>query len=174
MISMNTPIYDFVNDYIASKTSRLHMPGHKGQSLLGCEERDLTEITGADDLFHADGIIAESERNAARLFGTHRTFYSTEGSSHVIRAMLMLASSCCPYRRVSGRFTVLAARNVHKAFISACALLDLDVEWLYPEGPGTDAPDDSARLPLAESPQKFQFYMGPQPMAYNSEAVSMH
>ncbi len=149
MISMNTPIYDFVNEYIASKTSRLHMPGHKGQNLLGCEDRDLTEITGADDLFQADGIIAESEKNAARLFGTYRTFYSTEGSSHVIRAMLMLASSYCPYRRVSGRFTVLAARNVHKAFISACAMLDLDVEWLYPESTGADAPDDSARLPAS-------------------------
>jgi arginine/lysine/ornithine decarboxylase len=28
---------------------------------------------------------------------------------------------------------VLAARNTHKAFLYACALLDLDVEWLYPD-----------------------------------------
>lgn len=139
MISMNTPIFDFVSEYLASGTSRLHMPGHKGVSFLGCEPRDLTEITGADDLFHADGIIAESEANAASLFGTYRTFYSTEGSSHVIRAMLMLAYGCFPRHRASGRFTVLAARNVHKAFISACALLDLDAEWLYPDDTGTEA-----------------------------------
>ena len=109
------------------------MPGHKGVSFLGCESRDLTEITGADDLFHADGIIAESEANAASLFGTCRTFYSTEGSSHVIRAMLMLASGCFLRHQTGRRFTVFAARNVHKAFISACALLDLDVDWLYPD-----------------------------------------
>ena len=133
MISMKTPIYDYVSKYIASGTSRLHMPGHKGVSFLGCESRDLTEITGADDLFHADGIIAESEANAASLFGTYRTFYSTEGSSHVIRAMLMLASGCFLRHQTGRRFTVFAARNVHKAFISACALLDLDVDWLYPD-----------------------------------------
>ena len=28
---------------------------------------------------------------------------------------------------------ILAARNVHKSFIYGCALLDLDVEWLYPD-----------------------------------------
>jgi arginine/lysine/ornithine decarboxylase len=33
---------------------------------------------------------------------------------------------------VGKRTTVLAARNVHKAFIYACALLDIDAEWLYP------------------------------------------
>jgi hypothetical protein len=27
---------------------------------------------------------------------------------------------------------ILAARNAHKAFLYACALLDLDVEWIFP------------------------------------------
>ena len=27
------------------------MPGHKGVSVLGCEDLDITEITGADELF---------------------------------------------------------------------------------------------------------------------------
>ena len=165
---MNTPIYNFVTRYNDLRPARLHMPGHKGRGPLGCEELDITEIPGADSLYEADGIIAESEANASRLFGCP-TFYSTEGSSHCIRAMLLLAmQSChsmpCPEQRRrgseesvlpaaqeaeedggsgsfdsaslrSGRqnrncFRVLAARNCHKAFLSAAALLDLDVVWL--------------------------------------------
>ena len=180
---MNTPIYDFVKAYTSSTPARLHMPGHKGRGPLGCEAYDITEIPGADSLYEADGIIAESEANASRLFGCP-SFYSTEGSSHCIRAMLFLAmQSChskpCPEQRRRGseesvlpaaqeaarqgirdqgseirdrecrdehrssadmhclslqkeadRFRVLAARNCHKAFLSAAALLDLDVVWL--------------------------------------------
>ena len=48
---MNTPIADFVRDYAASGTARLHMPGHKGAAFLGCEALDITEIAGADALY---------------------------------------------------------------------------------------------------------------------------
>ena len=57
---MNTPIYDFARKYAESNAIRMHMPGHKGIPLLGCEPLDLTEISGADELFAPDGIIAES------------------------------------------------------------------------------------------------------------------
>ena len=88
---MTTPILDFLNTYAASDTLRLHMPGHKGLPALGCEALDITEIAGADALYEAGGIIAESERSAAALFGSARTLYSTEGSSQCIRAMVFLA-----------------------------------------------------------------------------------
>ena len=128
---MTTPIADFVRAYAASGAVRLHMPGHKGVPVLGCEPLDITEIAGADSLYEASGIIAESEANAAALFGAARTFYSTEGSSQCIRAMLALAVWKAP-RGV--RPVVLAARNAHKAFLYAAALLDFDVVWLWPEG----------------------------------------
>ena len=67
------------------------MPGHKGIPFLGPEPLDLTEMTGADDLYHPEGIIAQSEENAAALFAAGKTCYSTEGSSQCIRAMLYLA-----------------------------------------------------------------------------------
>lgn len=127
---MDTPILDFLKSYQAGGTARLHMPGHKGRGPLGVEGLDLTEIRGADSLYEADGIIAQSEANAAELFGSRRTFYSTEGSSQCIRAMLALARA----NRPDGTSPhVLAARNAHKAFLYAAALLDLEVEWLWPE-----------------------------------------
>ena len=188
---MNTPIYNFVKTYKDLRPARFHMPGHKGRGPLGCEDLDLTEIPGADSLYEAAGIIAESEANASALFGCP-TFYSTEGSSHCIRAMLLLAAqatgtsassaespvgSRCesrtampeatshafgrlrqqatgkafplrgrwhpasPASRMTDevacdpRFRVLAARNVHSAFLTAAALLDLDVVWLPAERP---------------------------------------
>ncbi len=127
---MNTPVYDFVKAYGETGTARLHMPGHKGQAFLGCERWDITEIQGADALFEAEGILRESEENATALFGSRRTFYSTEGSSHCIRAMLYLAVTNRP---AGAAPLVVAARNVHRAFVSAAALLDLEVEWLWPE-----------------------------------------
>ena len=124
---MNTPVADFVQRYAKAGTARLHMPGHKSRCFLGCEPWDITEIHGADALYEAEGILAESEQNAAALFGSQRTCYSTEGSSQCIRAMLYLAVAA------SGSHTVVAARNVHRAFVSAAALLDLEIRWLWPE-----------------------------------------
>ena len=129
---MKTPIYDFVSDYVRGDPLRLHMPGHKGIALLGCEERDITEIGGADVLYSADGIIAESEANAASLFGAARTLYSTEGSSLVIRAMLALVKR---YANAIGRPAhILAARNAHRSLHFGAALLDLEVDFLGDSG----------------------------------------
>ena len=128
---MKTPVCDFVKEYKRSGASRLHMPGHKGNILLGFEDMDITEITGADSLYEADGIIRESEMNASRLFGS-TTFYSTEGSSHCIRAMIYLVSLDAAENGEKVR--ILAARNCHKTFVSACALLDIDVAWMDARG----------------------------------------
>ena len=76
---MKTPIYDFVQNYKSRSPLRLHMPGHKGVGPLGFESLDITEIEGADVLYHEEGILAESQKNASSLFGSRQTLYSTEG-----------------------------------------------------------------------------------------------
>ena len=124
---MNTPICDFVRRYADGEPLRLHMPGHKGTNRLGFEALDITEIDGADSLYEADGIIRQSERNASLLFGAD-TYYSTEGSSLSIRAMLMLAVR---YAKANRKKPIIAAgRNAHKVFLFAAALLDFEVLWL--------------------------------------------
>ena len=127
---MSTPICDFVRWYTQSEPARFHMPGHKGVPVLGFEPYDITEIDGADELFTASGIIAESEAQAGALFGAH-TIYSTGGSTLCIQTMLHLAAR---YAVSKGQAPcILAGRNAHKAFINAAALLDIDIFWLYPE-----------------------------------------
>lgn len=126
---MKTPISDFVKNYAEDKKIRLHMPGHKGVG--DAEACDITEIDGADVLYAARGIIMESEENAAALFGAGRTVYSAEGSSLSIRAALYLSLI---YAREKGiPPLIFAGRNAHKAFLSAAALLDIEVKWLYGE-----------------------------------------
>ena len=127
---MSTPICDFVRWYTQSEPARFHMPGHKGVPVLGFEPYDITEIDGADELFTASGIIAESEAQAGALFGAH-TIYSTGGSTLCIQTMLHLSAR---YAVSKGEAPcILAGRNAHKAFINAAALLDIDICWLYPE-----------------------------------------
>lgn len=125
---MNTPICDFVRDYNKKNHTRLHMPGHKGTPVLGFESFDITEFDGADDLFSPTGIIKESEKNASELFGAH-TFYSTGGSTLSIQAMLKLFTLYAKAKEKKP--CILAARNAHKAFINAAALLCIDVTWIY-------------------------------------------
>ena len=147
---MNTPICDFVKEYSEKNVLRLHMPGHKGEIFTGNEHLDITEIEGADVLYSADGIIKKSMKNASSLFSSAKTLYSTEGSSLSIRAMLFLATIYA--KKVGKSPIVLAGRNAHKAFVSAAALNDLRIEWLYPE-------NDNSLLSCEITPDMLRKYL---------------
>ena len=147
---MTTPICDFIRSYGEENPMRLHMPGHKGKNFSGMESADITEVTGADSLYEAAGIIRESENNAGLLFGAP-TFYSTEGCSQCIRAMLYLTLL---YAKKTGKSPLIAAgRNAHKSFLSAAALLDLDILWLYGE-------KDESYLSCKPTPEKLDAVLG--------------
>ncbi|MCD7828173.1 MAG: amino acid decarboxylase [Clostridiales bacterium] len=129
-----TPICGFLRDYASKNAVRLHMPGHKGKCHTGSELYDITEIKGADALYECGGIIRRSEEIAAGLFGSYASFYSTEGSSQCIRAMIYLS---LVHGKIHGeRPVILASRNAHKSFVLACALLDVDIAWLNDEEDG--------------------------------------
>ena len=115
--------------YVNAGFSRFHMPGHKGAPLpypgLGrATEIDLTEISGMDSLYTADGVIRETERSYAELYGTADSFISAGGSTLCIQAMLALA--------LNPGDTLLIARGAHVASVNAMALLDLHPEWILP------------------------------------------
>lgn len=125
---MNTPIYNFIKKYDKNNILRCHMPGHKGRYNVRETEMlcrfDITEISGADSLFEAEGIILESEKSMSRLYNTAATLYSAGGSTLCIQGMLGAM-------RDDGR-RIIAVRNVHRAFLNSAALLGLEVEWVMP------------------------------------------
>ncbi len=126
---VSTPIYDYLVQYAHNNDLRMHTPGHKGKGLdhwlAAAYPLDIAAGSNADSLNAADGVIAESERNAAALFGAGATLYSTNGTALCIQAMLM-------QMKREGR-TILAGRNAHCSMLNACILLDLPVRWMYPK-----------------------------------------
>lgn len=137
------------------------MPGHKGKTLHGLEALDITEIKGADYLYESEGIIAASEAAASEIFGTGKTLYSTEGSSLSIKTMLAVICRC---RRSSDRIKIIAPRNVHRAFINGCILLDIDPVWVYPSSPSVSVcgcpvtPEDIEKA-IAKEPEAAAVYI---------------
>lgn len=135
---MNTPICNFLEKYAGENRLRLHMPGHDGEF-----PHDITEIYGADNLFSSDvsgGIIGTSEALAAGVFGAKKTCYSCAGSTLAIQTALAILKS-------QGCKRIAASRYSHRSLVSAAALLQLDVKWLYPsEYMSADVTYDSAAI----------------------------
>ena len=112
---MNTPVADFVQRYAKAGTARLHMPGHKGRCFLGCEPWDITEIHGADALYEAEGILAESEQNAAALFGSQRISKSSRAAAET-----------------KARWTFRAATTVWEPLAATARYSMARMHWLEP------------------------------------------
>ena len=105
-----------------------HMPGHKRQAptpyLTDPWKEDITEITGFDNLHHAEGILKEAQEYGAKIFRAKRTWFLINGST----AGLLAAVSAC----TSPGGKLLMARNCHKAVYHAAYLRQLKTEYLYP------------------------------------------
>jgi lysine decarboxylase len=128
-------IYDFLKSHEERDTVSFHMPGHKGSRFFiengygdfldSVADRDITEISGADNLFQAEGIIRETEDAYALAYGTKKTHLLVGGSSAGIIAAI--ASS------VKRGEKLLMARNSHKSVYNAVSLFGLEPVYLYPE-----------------------------------------
>ena len=97
--------------YAESDYYGFHMPGHKRQmgELGNPYQIDITEIDGFDDLHHpqAQGILAQAQARAARLYGAEETHFLINGST---AGILSAISGCTSF---GGR--LLMARNSHRS-----------------------------------------------------------
>ena len=105
-----------------------HMPGHKGisgNSFLGdILKYDVTEIDGLDNLHDAQGVILESERFAADLYGVEETHFLVNGSTAGIISAISAVTE--PGDKL------LIARNCHRSVYNAAEINRLDVHYIYP------------------------------------------
>lgn len=117
-------LYASLIGYNKKGVSSFHTPGHKGVGLFdeNIWSLDLTEIPEADSLYEAKGVLLESEKRAAGLFGSVRSLISAGGNTLCIQTMLRLAT-------LDGR-PVLSGRNVHRSAVSAMALLGIQPCWI--------------------------------------------
>lgn len=126
---MNNSLYDRLIKYGKKGNYGFHMPGHKRNTnfLEGMDvfDIDITEISGFDNLHHAEGIIKEAMDNAADFWGTDRTWFLVNGSSCGILAAVNAVTDIGD--------SIIIGRNCHKAVYNAVAIRDLKVRYLYPE-----------------------------------------
>ena len=130
-----------------------HMPGHKrnaaGVTAVGNPFlSDITEIEGFDNLHHPEGVLLESMRAAASVYGADDARYLVNGSTCGILAALFAA--------VKPGGKILMARNCHKSAYHGLILGGYDPVFILPEMlPGGIAggilPEEVSHL-LAENP----------------------
>ena len=111
------------------------MPGHKGSRiyrengygefldlLMDC---DITEIPGADNLFRAESIIAETMEKYRRLYGVKKSYLLVNGSSGGLISSILAS--------VSRGGSLVMARNCHKSIFNALSLGDIKPVYAYPQ-----------------------------------------
>ncbi len=88
----NTPLVCCLKKYSRGKNLRMHMPCHQARLgfLPDAEQLDVTELGFNDNLNSPDGVIADSQRLFAELFGAKQAHFLTNGSSQGIFAFLGL------------------------------------------------------------------------------------
>lgn len=130
-----TPLYTALKRHAEKNPIQFHIPGHKKGNGMDPEFRefigenalsiDLINIGPLDDLHLPKGIIKQSQELAAKAFGADHTFFSVQGTSGAIMAMIM--SVCNPDDKI------LVPRNVHKSIMSAIVFSGAIPIFIHPE-----------------------------------------
>ena len=117
-------LYDELVRYCGSDAYPFHMPGHKRRlgQLNDPFSFDITEIDGFDNLHHAEGILLEAEKRAARLYGAEETHFLVNGSTAGILSAIGAVTTA------GGR--LLMMRASHKAAYHAVAAGGLTAHYL--------------------------------------------
>ncbi|MDN4495549.1 aminotransferase class I/II-fold pyridoxal phosphate-dependent enzyme [Ureibacillus aquaedulcis] len=130
-----TPLFTALIKHAEKEPVQFHIPGHKKGNGMDPEFKefigknalsiDLINISPLDSLHLPQGIIKESQELAAKAFGADYTFFSVQGTSGAIIAMIM--SVCEPGDKI------LVPRNVHKSIMSAFVFSGAIPIFIHPE-----------------------------------------
>ncbi|MGD8189970.1 aminotransferase class I/II-fold pyridoxal phosphate-dependent enzyme [Brevibacillus ginsengisoli] len=121
MSQAKTPLFTGLIEHAKKDPIQFHIPGHKKGSGMNPTFRefigdnalsiDLINIAPLDDLHHPKAMIKEAQELAAEAFGADHTFFTVQGTSGAIMAMIM--ATCNPGDKI------IVPRNVHKSIMSA-------------------------------------------------------
>ncbi|MFD1673580.1 aminotransferase class I/II-fold pyridoxal phosphate-dependent enzyme [Alicyclobacillus fodiniaquatilis] len=107
--AVETPIIEALMTHAAKEKVSLHVPGHHqgrmmpevlGTWLGQAGKLDATELDGLDNLHHATGCIAASERLAAAHYGADACLYSVNGATACVMAAIAACVAVGGKRRV--------------------------------------------------------------------------
>ncbi|MBT2654191.1 aminotransferase class I/II-fold pyridoxal phosphate-dependent enzyme [Bacillus sp. ISL-18] len=135
MSQEQTPLFSGLVAHAKKNPIQFHIPGHKKGAGMDTEFRqfigdnalsiDLINIGPLDDLHQPKGIIKQAQDLAAEAFGADRTFFSVQGTSGAIIAMIMAV--CGPDDKI------IVPRNVHKSIMSAIVFSGAIPVFIHPE-----------------------------------------
>ncbi|WP_066367760.1 aminotransferase class I/II-fold pyridoxal phosphate-dependent enzyme [Neobacillus fumarioli] len=130
-----TPLFSGLINHAKKNPIQFHIPGHKKGAGIATEFRqfigdnalsiDLINIGPLDDLHHPKGMIKQAQDLAAEAFGADHTFFSVQGTSGAIMAMVMAV--CGPGEKI------IVPRNVHKSVMSAIVFSGAIPVFIHPE-----------------------------------------
>lgn len=132
---LETPLFDVLLKHRNRHPIQFHIPGHKkghgmdpafrefvGDNVLSI---DLINIAPLDDLHSPKGAIKEAQQLAAKAFGADHTFFSVQGTSSAIMAMILTV--------VGPGDKILVPRNVHKSVMSSIVFAGATPIFIHPE-----------------------------------------
>ena len=153
------PILEALSRYTQGNPAYFRIPGHRGPRGINARFRafagdgifslDRTETPLLDDLHSPREAIREAQELAADLFGADRTWFSVNGTSAGIQAMMLACAS--PGEKI------ILPRNAHRSCLSGLILGDIRPVYVRPgfitdwEIPGGLRAGD-VRQALAEHP----------------------
>lgn len=123
-----TALYKALQNHAEQCYYPFHMPGHKcGRLGIFTEilQQDITEIEGFDNLHQPKGILLESQKKCANIFGAEESFFLVNGSTSGILSAVLSACS-------EGE-EIVVARNCHKSVYSALVLSGAKPIYILPE-----------------------------------------
>lgn len=139
-----------------------HTPGHKNgiflpdvlQNAWGSTfaAYDFTELDGLDNLHFSTDCIAESQKQAAEIFGAGRCFYLVNGTTAGLQASIMAACS---------NSYVFVPRHVHRSVYHSLLLAHAKPVYLPLEL------DEDTSLPLGISTETLESYIKAYPDCKN-------
>ena len=135
MSQNQTPLFSGLLEHAKKNPTQFHIPGHKKGAGMDPEFRqfigdnalsiDLINIGPLDDLHSPKGMIKKAQELAAEAFGADHTFFSVQGTSGAIIAMVMAV--CGPGEKI------IVPRNVHKSIMSAIVFSGSIPVFIHPE-----------------------------------------
>ena len=128
-------VTQFLLSHAAKDPVSFHMPGHKGSAIYrdhGYSEFldhimdcDITEIPGADNLYQAEDIIADTMAKYRQLYNVRESYLLINGSSAGLIAAIL---TCVPR---GGK--LIMARNCHKSIFNGLLMAGAEPVYIHPE-----------------------------------------
>ena len=158
-MNMNKGVTQFLLSHARKNPVSFHMPGHKGSAIyrengygdfldhfVDC---DITEIPGADNLYQAEDIIADTMAKYRTLYDVRESYLLINGSSAGLVASIL---TCVPR---GGK--LIMARNCHKSIFNGLLMAGAEPVYLHPEmiddyGISGEISLESVKVAIAEHP----------------------